>query len=287
MPWNLGVVEGSSLSGWRFEIVHRLSDADVARYDEAVRVLSRFRPERHPFALVQLSYQEYQATVNAVADVFAAGPPQPHARKAFFDISAKLISWLSSTRRFLASAQTDVKQRYGRRSAEWSRVEAARQKEYVNNPSYRFTYKLRDYSDHCGQPPGRLHFSQRYDENDQPESVLQFLLDRDRLLQDYNRWEIVKKDLKRWPPEIEIGPHIQSTMGSLDNIMQELLKIEIPSMIAEAKFIQQLVAPVANKPGSIHVFRYESPFPPPGQQEPQVQLKRVPMELVEQMLRYQ
>jgi hypothetical protein len=58
-------------------------------------------------------------------------------------------------------------------------------------------------------------------------------------------------------------------------------------MIAEAKFIQHLVAPVASKPGSIHVFGYESPFPPPGQQEPQVQLKRVPMELVEQMLRHQ
>ncbi len=286
MPWGLGVVDGSSADGWQFRIVQRLSDAEVARYNEAIGVLLRFNPERHPFGLVQLSYEQYREKVDEFAAAFASGPPRPSPALALFEITAKLVEWLSCSRRFLAQVETDLKQRYGRRSTEWGNFEAARQREYAGSASYRFMYKLRDYSDHCGPPLGKLNFTQQYDDHGQPVSVFQVFFNRDSLLQKFNRWDIVEKDLRQWPEFIEVGPHMDRAMRSLDTLVLELAKMEAPAMIAEAEFVERFVAPVAKSPGEPHIFYEELSSHQPAQPVPPMRLIRVPMEFVEHVLRF-
>lgn len=164
-----------------------------------------------------------------------------------------LLNILSSFRALTEHLETRITRIYGKKSKELEILKKALSNEYDNEFSYAFSYKLRNYIQHCGMP--RITFSTNMDHKILNEIQLSMEIDlhRDDLLNCYDSWTTVKDRLKDQDEKICL-------LNILDELMKSLLRIfsNIKDLISfeKAKQAQQYILSIINENESYQEQNY-------------------------------
>jgi len=214
---------------------------------EIMDALGRIGDFGNSCSLYEICDSNYESILSFYRQLATNYPPNRNRADEFMrdvaqEMNRLLLNYLSSFKVFLDHLKT----RYSRSPLKEQRYLA----DFNNicsacfnmNFYYRFFSKLRDYVQHCGLPihyveikenPGRIDISMGFD--------------RDTLLNRYDKWRSVKKDLTQQPQRFEIIPSLAKLRDQLQIINTVVASIEVSIAFGSYHKLSGLIDEVAAK----------------------------------------
>jgi hypothetical protein len=240
-----------TFAGPKFDYI--IGDVDItveefAIYKEALDRLLRLE-YRPTFRMVERNFRQLTNLHRYYEKLFAQVKEKGRidTEDAGFSLVGETMNWLTAVRLFL-DQETEYKRRHGRQSSQVERFESARRAAYDNSLGYRFTYKLRNYAQHCGLPLSSVQL-RLPKHGESGVQRIEFHLKRDDLLRDYDEWGPVKKDLKAMAPAFTLLPLVADAMEALRTLAQEVLRIDIEYALEGVPTIRDALNRLEGRPG--------------------------------------
>jgi hypothetical protein len=156
---------------------------------------------------------------------------------------------LSSIRTYLDHTETRLKREYGLASEEYKIFKTETSRTYDENFAYRFLYKLRNYSQHCGLPAGLLEVSS-FSENELPKYILKLSLLRDDLLQNFKWGNQVTEELCKQEEVFDILYLIKTKFNLLEKINNNVKDLAYKHFQIQGFELLNLLQAIKNKDGA-------------------------------------
>ena len=178
----LAKIEGESLSC--FSLVTE-EQYELYRYHR--NVVAEFSKDHELLKFVLEEHARFRIGLVDVGRAMAGEPNllnQYHLPALSFKTNSLILGFLGSVRTFLDHAGTSISRRYGKGSEQFLYFKELTAYQFDNVFSYRFLYKLRNYTQHCGMPP--VSFAVNIVPGDELEIAPRF--SRQGLLDNYSEW---------------------------------------------------------------------------------------------------
>lgn len=207
-----------------FDNVRDISEDDFNRYSKYISELTKLSADENLFKIVELNHIELKQSIEKYTKDFSNGTSAGEAAFAHMvlDVNRLILNFLSSIRTYLDHTETRLKRNSRNEFEEFKYFKQETSKAYDDNFFYRFLYKLRNYSQHCGLPAATITFHSQEDENEQPDNALTLFLNRDELLNNFNSWGIVEKELLNQPEKFDIIPLVDNKFKILNEINSKI-----------------------------------------------------------------
>lgn len=209
--------------------VRDLTKEEFERYVGYMDILTKISMDEKLFRIVELNYSELKKSIQLHTETYDKNPSADISQfeYVFMDINRLILNLLSSVRTFLDHTETRFKRKFGVSSEEVKLFKEITSAAYDEHFSYRFLYKLRNYSQHCGLPTGRVQIVSEAVDESVPGSgavntiALQLL--RDRLIETFDAWgNPVKGELQMQTEEFDIIPLIDEYFSILGDMNRNL-----------------------------------------------------------------
>lgn len=213
--WVLG-----TFGGREHGIVARwpITDDERRRLDEANRLL-RWMTEGSGYADLQRRYHELIAFHEDLRDDFTQGEFLGALTLDEFGRSVDVL--LSGLRAFEDRTKRSLSQRYG--AGEKDAFAADFSAAYDEFFGFRFCCRLRNYSQHCGNPVATFRATAREAENDANEVVFEPVFDARHLVDDYDGWSTVGAELEAIGGQFDLMPVIGEMMSGAAVVHAKLM----------------------------------------------------------------
>ncbi|MGF9876770.1 Uncharacterized protein BC141101_01204 [Bacillus toyonensis] len=246
----LGVVinEGRKLTR-----VSELSNEIYSEYALHLAKVNRFENDLSLYMTVELNYQEIHSTIQKYSEQFQKNSQMSWVliRRIILDINRRVLNYLSTFRTYLDHAEYLLKKEYGKDSEQVKKFKEVCSKEYDNNFAYRFLYKLRNYSQHCGMPVGNVSLGQRANKDNGIDYSLIVTFDRDELLRSYDSWgNPVKGELEKLPPGIVVNEYLEELQECIKRIQSCLMEFRVDELRESVDYIRNLINPLEKYEGT-------------------------------------
>jgi len=275
-------------SGKGITAVRDLNDKEYEDYRKASDCLFDFSRDQQLYTIVLLNYDDFLGMLKKYSQEYAENPSAMNwilMERMVLDINRHLLNLLSSIRTFLDHTQTKLTKTYGDQSDRFKRFEEACSRFYDAHFSYGFLTKLRNYSQHCGMPLGRLTL---HSEENPPYSghvyhSLEVKFSRDELLK-YDSWGTrIAKEIAQLPSEFDIVPHVVEVMKCIKGISLTLIEEDLPNLFKSAEFVEELISPAQGKEGIPCILRFLEINRGANAEikEMKIEIKNIPLHIVE------
>lgn len=204
-------------------IGRRMSPDEFRNYTDCTLFLGRHSTAQHLIEITRLNYQEYRTTIHRIAEEYERDYTLnwQRLREMVVEINRQILNFLTSMRTFLDHTQTRLDRTYGTESEQFKRFKAVEGQAFDGHFSYRFVYKLRNYTQHCGMPLGHINAGSKLETipTGPEKHAIDFYFDKANLLTNFDQWgKHVEPELRAMPDQFPISPHIETTMRCLDEI---------------------------------------------------------------------
>jgi hypothetical protein len=137
-----------------------------------------------------------------------------------------------------------MKRRYGRDSEAVRTFKGACAAAFDEVFAYRFTWKLRNYMQHCDLPFGRVEFvcTEGTTVDSGAEFAARLMFDPQVLLKRYDGWGPVRNDLEELREPFEVFPILAEVVAELTKIESACIEMEVPELRAAISIIQSIIA---------------------------------------------
>lgn len=206
-----------------FAVLRPLTDSEFSDFNEANEALGRFSAAQNLILIADSNYLEYENQIADFSKRYAANYQLDWKRATSIvqEFNRRVLNFLTGMRTFLDHTEARLKRTYGPTSWQFGKFRDSAAECFDANFSYRFVYQLRNFTQHCGMPLGRVGVNSSID-NWPPKDIshkIDFFFDRNYLLRQFDRWgKHVLPDLKRMPTEFPVTPHLKETMECLKRI---------------------------------------------------------------------
>jgi len=263
-----------------------ISDDDFRKYEEGTATLRKFATSQQLFDIARLNHREYSNTINQLQTDYSANYILDWQRVSdmVVDVNLRLLNFLCAFRTYLDHTEARLKRQEGESSTHFQSFRQACVDEFDNCFSYRFVYRLRNYTQHCGMPLGRV--ASRSDLEDvstgQSSHEIDFYFERDYLLSNFDSWgAVVKPDLEAMPPQFPITSHIDESMECLQRIDEAVIQEAKQPILASLADIKALLSEVEGQPGCPCVYTTMSiEVNSEGRPIANTNIQRLPMQLI-------
>ena len=214
----------STIDNPDFDNVREISENDFLRYSKYISELFKLSADENLFKIVELNYFELKQSIEKYTKNFANGTSAGESAFAHMvlDVNRLILNYLSSIRTYLDHTETRLKRNSTNEFEELKYFKQETAQAYDNNFFYRFLYKLRNYSQHCGLPAATITFHSQEDQEGQPGNTLTLFLNRDELLNNFNSWGIVENELLNQPEKFDIIPLVDKKFEILNKINSKI-----------------------------------------------------------------
>lgn len=246
-------------------IVRELTPAEVESYQQASLELSKYIRKRQLLQLVCVNQEFYRTTIQQLTQEFVANPAVTFERgnSMVLSINCALLNFLSGVKTFLDHEETALNREFKRESQEFQNFKKATANEYDSHFEYRFMYKLRNFTQHCGMPIGELKLDAVSRSLKSPEvatETLEPLFVRDYLLNNFREWgNPVTGELQAMPPKFAVAPFIEEYAEGVRRIETAIIAIQRPTIENHLKCLETLVNEIRHLEGSPCIYTKVSP----------------------------
>lgn len=187
--------------------------------------------ERFNRELIERNFQSYVDHEKFAATLIGLGREfgTPDRKALAGSVMSQIMNWLMSFRLYLDHAETDLKRRFGRTSDQVRRFEARTAQAFDQHVGYRFTYRFRNYVQHCQAPVSSIVITRPTERQQNPfiKQTAAFLLHRDELLRSYSGWGPVANDIEAMGGTFPLLPLAEEAMNELRDIDRLLLEVSV------------------------------------------------------------
>lgn len=237
-----------------FKAIRDLSQLEFEKYSEHIVKLILLRNDENLFKIVELNYTDFISKIENITSQVAGGIiDNSEQQYLHLELNRLILNLLSSIRTYLDHTETRLKREYGKDSEELKIFKAETSKAYDDNFAYRFLYKLRNYSQHCGLPAGSLRTTSS--ENEKPNHFLKLSLLRDNLLQNYEWGNPVTEELRNQEELFDIISLIKIKFTLLDAINNNIKDLSYKHYKNEGLALLNLLHEIENKDGAPCILR--------------------------------
>lgn len=237
-----------SVRGTTFEGLRTLSPDEYAEYRESRGFLQVVREGKALAHCTQINLRDLVAayeTLDTLAEDDREARRSGH--HVALNVNRCLANYLSSFRLFLDYTQLRLTRTYGKDSEQLSAFKAICSKLYDEHFSYRFLYRLRNFSQHCGMPIGHVSTvgSIRDDPDGDPVFDVEVCFKVDELVSiGGDLWGPVRKDLETQPRLLDVGPIVAENASHVVSIYKGLLPVERTELVQAAVRVSKLLQEV-------------------------------------------
>jgi hypothetical protein len=238
-----------------FEYIRPLEDSEYQNFDIARTKLGQFAKKQALFMLVDANYIEYKNVVAYWSKIHCKNSNYDGAylEEMLFHINRCVLNFLSSifpfldhSREHLSKEKPEMLPNFDK-ACNWC---------YDNYFSYRFLYKLRNYSQHFGMPITSLNTCSEI-VNFEPFEVgyvLKLIALKDELIK-YDKWKKIKNEVLSLPDQVDMSPHIDKMMYCIEIINATLYKNEeFIELLQHTAFLDKLLKETSIKEGTPCIF---------------------------------
>jgi hypothetical protein len=225
--------------------VRELSEQELDQYEQGIKFFMDFRRARSLHDLVEANQKEFNLEVTEFHENdFKENKDPVYLWNTGKDINRRLVNYLATVRLFLDHNEARLKRIYGKNRPPFTAFKDACRQAYDSSFAYRFLYKLRNYSQHCGPPIG--HIRVKGDAGDDPDGPITHyttvMFDRDELLEEgADVWTNVRRDLENSPPYIDVRILVKEMTEKLKQVNAISITAEIPEMKRMGRKILNIV----------------------------------------------
>lgn len=192
--------------------------------------------------MVVVNEEEFHSeTQRAFDDYRLHGVTTTSPNRYIFGANRRLLNYLTAMRFFLDFSNSRVTRRFGSKIQERLQFQEACANAFDEVFAYRFTYKLRNFSQHCGLPIGVLSLDADLDEaTNTTNHNFSIHFDPKSLLEEYDSWGKVKVDLEKLDQHLLVNP----LLSEMTNELQKLSVLTIQFDYNEAKLAGEKIVRV-------------------------------------------
>ncbi len=227
--------------------VRTLSQQEFDGFRSAVLRLRRFRRWDRTLLAVKDNQLEYEDAIAGIPSVLATSPNLSTAHETLDDLAnRRFLNYLASFRFFLDHTETRLARSYRKDPSVRGAFAVATTTAFDRTFAYRFLYKLRNYAQHCGVPIGHVKIDTVAAEPHAAvvQRMAALSLDVPELLEQFDKWGPVEKDLRAGPQLLDIALLLEPVWSELTFIRNAVAQAERPILQEDAQVIEAMFAPV-------------------------------------------
>ncbi|MBV8890890.1 MAG: hypothetical protein JO266_02770 [Acidobacteria bacterium] len=195
------------------------------------------------YAHLQQRHNDLKEVLAAVAHAFENRLQNPETIQP---LSGKLDDLLSTLRGFDDRTSHALSQRYNKNSGQYTAFKQALSYEFDHNFAYRFSWHLRNYSQHRGNPISRIHAGSRLGNDGSIERYCTPVFDSTELLANYPEWHArVRDDLRTINGEFPVEVVVDSLMNSCTRAYSKLLLAQRTQIVEAIEDIRAVASEAA------------------------------------------
>lgn len=238
------VLRLAALSPGSINMVRELTSHEAAAYRKAHQHLLN---HDEATSLTEIVRRNLAAFENCVSDL-SKRQPDPGGRgrlqrEAKIDVNRHFLNFLAAVRQLLDHTETRLKREYAESPEVFEVFRKHTVAAFDGVFAYRFIYKLRNFTQHCGAPVGVVNFETKAIGNaGMLMHTLHLLFDAEQLLRDGGDvWGPVKADLRTLGSRFPVDPLPRIVTTELEAIWETVRQAERPHLEASAKVVLETV----------------------------------------------
>jgi hypothetical protein len=252
--------------------IRPLDDIEYQKFVIARTKLFKFAKKHELFRLVDANYMEYKTVLNGYFKIFCENHDMAGSflEEMVFNLNRLVLNFLSAFRTFIDHAQTDLDRTYGKESENFKIFKESSSLCFDNCFSYRFLYKLRNYSQHVGMPITGIKTDSRLAHINplEVDHLLKVTTLKSDLLKfdEWGKYGIydksgyckkieIKDEISLLPDQIDINPYIDELMRCIETINDTLYeKKEFIELLQLTAFLDKLIKEASIRYGNPCIF---------------------------------
>lgn len=209
-----------------------LNDATITEFNKKNGVLLDLRPVFVAFESLVLNHSELtQIPINPNYNDVTSGYIE--GLETLTIATQKISNFLSSANFYLSIAKPKLENLFGSNSPEFRDWDDTRKKLHSENFSYKFSYALRNYSQHYGLPLSSIKLDQNNLLTPTPTKEIRIVIDTTAIFQSSYAWKnTIKEDAKAQQNPIDVIKLCNHYMHIIRKLHQKLLLV-INGKVAE------------------------------------------------------
>jgi hypothetical protein len=233
-----------------FKEIRSLSQSEFEKYSDYIVKLILLKNDENLFKIVELNYADFISKIEHITNQLIENDLITEDQQYLhLEVNRLILNLLSSIRTYLDHTETRLKREYGLASEEYKIFKTETSRTYDENFAYRFLYKLRNYSQHCGLPAGLLEVSS-FSENELPKYILKLSLLRDDLLQNFKWGNQVTEELCKQEEVFDILYLIKTKFNLLEKINNNVKDLAYKHFQIQGFELLNLLQAIKNKDGA-------------------------------------
>lgn len=233
------------------------NEAEYLKYSDYLLQLKLLKNDENLFKIVELNYEDLilkiEKSIAKMSDGNLYSPEQEHLH---LEINRLILNLLSSIRTYLDHTETRLKREYGADSEEFGTFRTETSSAYDNNFAYRFLYKLRNFSQHCGLPAGSLTTSSVNGKDETKHNLILSLV-RNDLLKQFDWGNPITGELLNQDEKFDILSLINIKYNLLEKINIEIKHLAYKHHKIAGFELLALLVNMKNKNGSPCILKTE------------------------------
>ncbi|VVQ32137.1 hypothetical protein PS943_02710 [Pseudomonas fluorescens] len=167
------------------------------------------------------------------------------SREAKLEVNRHFLNFLAAFRQLLDHTETRIKREYAENSDVYRVFQKRTAAAFDGVFAYRFFYKLRNFSQHCGAPVGIVDYVSKLNDSGGVIETLHLFFDAQHLLRvGRDTWGVVKADLKKLESRFPVDPLPRKIMTELESIWEAVRQAEKPYLEESARIVLATVKDV-------------------------------------------
>jgi hypothetical protein len=214
-----------------------LSSDEFLTFQNARDRIAEFYKDTVWFSPIVENYNVLRTVIDAIQEKFAKSGRPDYSGEDIVNINSAFNTYLTSITSYLNHIEKELKNRND--GLYWDQFYKHKSEEYDKNVSYRLLYGLRNYIQHQA-PPIHIRYKSELIE-EKPVYKVEMFCSKGELLKSDKWQKTTQVDIQHMDDIIDIVPHIDSEMDSLDQILIKHLQDEFSYLREDATFIHNLL----------------------------------------------
>jgi hypothetical protein len=232
----LGIIKGERLD--RLREINDLEYEEILKINEDLKIYNKLQ---ELYRTVIGNFFEYQKFTKDIKQIPSSqlNWARRYFDEMYFEANRLLINYFTAFRTYTDHTERILKKHFAKDSIEVIDFKKETNFVYDKSFAYRLIYKLRNYTQHCGMPVGYVSYNA--EKADKPESMIgdfNLMLDRDRLLADYDAWSTLKEEIAKQKELFDLHSLVCETVltirhldGKVDGFFQQIITDSMNTLV--------------------------------------------------------